>query len=70
MAAKKAKQSWRARLAERRADRRERRAWRHDRGKGSIDAGAIGAPAASAFRHGQAGPAGQQYGGGSGSSNC
>jgi hypothetical protein len=70
MAAEKAKQGWRARLAERRAERRQRRAWRRDRRKASIDAGAIGAPASSSFRHGQAGPAGQQHGGGGSSSDC
>jgi hypothetical protein len=69
MAADQAKQGWRARLAERRADRRQRRAWRRERRKGSIDSGAIGAPASSAFRHGQVGPAGEQGGGGGGVAN-
>jgi hypothetical protein len=69
MAAEKAKQGWLARLAERRAERRQRRAWRHERRKGSIDSGAIGAPASSTFGHGQVGPAGQQGGGGGGFSD-
>jgi hypothetical protein len=66
MAADQAKHGWWARYAERRADRRQRRAWRRERRKGSIDSGSIGAQPTSASRHGQVGPAGQQDGAGGG----
>lgn len=68
MAGNTAKQGWRARLAQRQADRRQRRAWRRERRKGSIDSGAVGAGASSTFGHGQVGPAGQQQGAGGGGS--
>ena len=60
----KAKPAWRTQLAERREDRRQRRAWRRERRRGSIDAGAIGAAEESKPGHGMTGPAGQQGGGG------
>ena len=60
----KAKPGWRTRLAKRRADRRQQRAWRRERRKGSIDAGAIGAAEESRRGHGMTGPAGQQGAGG------
>jgi hypothetical protein len=69
MAGDQAKQGLRARLAERRADRRQRRAWRRERRKGSIDSGAVGAPASNSFHHGQGGPAGQQGAGAGGVPN-
>jgi hypothetical protein len=64
----KAAPGWPERLAARRADRRQRRVWRRERRKGSIDSGGIGASGSSQVGHGQVGPAGQQNQGGGGSS--
>jgi hypothetical protein len=50
MAVEKATTGWRARMAERRQDRRRRRAWRRERRKGSIDPGATAATESS--KHG------------------
>jgi hypothetical protein len=55
MTADKATLGWWARLAERRQDRRQRRAWRRERRKGSVDPGAAGAMASSTHVHGQRG---------------
>ena len=69
MTTDKATPGWRTRLAERRADRRQRRAWRRERRKGSIDPGGVGATDISKVGHGQTGPAGQQGAVGSGGSS-
>jgi hypothetical protein len=51
----KATPGWWARLAERRRGRRQRRAWRRERRKGSIDPGGAAAMESSKVVHGQQG---------------
>jgi hypothetical protein len=65
MPSSKATEGWRARWASRREDRRQKRAWRRERRKGSIGSGdeTVGALESGKYPGGSLGPAGKQQGG-------